>query len=294
MPQWRARALDLHPSGCRRQPTQTVVMRISDRRIKVTWIPSGGRNLTRGRCKLQAIPSKSLRYILPLLSVALLSTIGACGAEEEPSPTAQPAAKAPAAKPSPTRTPENKVSTKPKQYSAPPAMTIDSEKSYTATFKMKSGAEFVSELYPKEAPKTVNSFVFLARDGFYDGVTFHRVIPGWMAQGGDPTGTGGGSPGYSFENEFSPIRRHDGPGIMSMANRGIVGGKATNGSQFFIMHTKDSPRLDGLNEDGSAKDCAKTGVSCHAVFGKVIKGMDVVDSLEKGDVIAEIAITENE
>ena len=243
---------------------------------------------------MQAISSKSLRYIVPLLSITLLSTVGACGAEEEPTPAAQPAAQAPAAKPSPTRAPEKKVSAKPKQYSAPPAMTIDSEKGYTATFRMENGAEFVAELYPEEAPKTVNNFVFLARDGYYNSVRFHRIVPGFMAQGGDPTGTGGGSPGYSFENEFSPIRRHDSPGILSMANRGLVDGKATNGGQFFIMYTKDSPRLDGLNEDGSAKDCAKAGVSCHAVFGKVIKGMDVVDSLQKGDMIAEIVITESE
>ena len=92
---------------------------------------------------------------------------------------------------------------------------------------MEKGGEIVIELYPKEATVTVNSFVFLAREGFYNGVTFHRVIPGFMAQAGDPTGTGTGGPGYSFESELTPLRRHDGPGVLSMAN---AGGLATNGS----------------------------------------------------------------
>ena len=91
-------------------------------------------------------------------------------------------------------------------------MTIDASKGYTATFELEKGAQFTVQLFAAEVPNTVNSFVFLAREGFYDGVTFHRVIPGFMAQGGDPTGTGTGSPGYRFDNEFHPDLRHDGPG----------------------------------------------------------------------------------
>ena len=190
----------------------------------------------------------------------------------------------------------------PKQYSAPPSMTIGQVKKYTATIHMEKGGEIVIELYPKEAQATVNNFVFLARDGYYDGVTFHRVIPGFMVQTGDPTGTGGGGPGYQFENEFSPLRRHDAPGIVSMANKGIIDGQATNGSQFFIMYTQDT-RLDGLNPDGSAKDCSNRGVSCHTVFGKVISGMNVVNNITPrdpqrttapGDAIRTITIEESE
>ena len=184
-----------------------------------------------------------------------------------------------------------------KQYDAPPAMMIDPEKSYTATFTMEKGGEFTIELYPKEAPNTVNSFVFLARDGFYDGVTFHRVIEGFMAQTGDPTGTGRGGPGYSFANEVSPLRRHDAPGAVSMAN---AGGEATNGSQFFITFVP-TPFLDGYEADGTAKDCSQRGVSCHTVFGRVIEGMDVVNGISvrdpgtaatPGDAIQTISIHE--
>ena len=184
-----------------------------------------------------------------------------------------------------------------KQYDAPPAMMIDPQKSYTATVALEKGGEFTIELYPKEAPNTVNSFVFLAREGFYDGVTFHRVIEGFMAQTGDPAGTGRGGPGYSFANEVSPLRRHDIPGAVSMAN---AGGEATNGSQFFITFVP-TPFLDGYEADGTAKDCSQRGVSCHTVFGRVIKGMDVVNGISvrdpgtaatPGDVIETISIHE--
>jgi cyclophilin family peptidyl-prolyl cis-trans isomerase len=148
-----------------------------------------------------------------------------------------------------------------KQYSAPPAMGIDPKKHYTATFKTEKG-DFVVELFADKAPKTVNNFVFLARDGFYDGVTFHRVINGFMAQGGDPSGTGTGGPGYKFGDEFHPGLRHNGPGILSMANAG----PGTNGSQFFITHGP-TPHLDNR----------------HSVFGKVIQGMDVVLSIPERD-----------
>ncbi len=167
-----------------------------------------------------------------------------------------------------------------KSYDSPPAMAIDATKSYRATFTMEGGGEFVVELYAAEAPVTVNNFVFLARDGFYDGVTFHRVIPGFMAQGGDPTGTGSGGPGYRFGDEFHADRRHDRPGILSMANAG----PGTNGSQFFITFVP-TPHLDGA----------------HTVFGAVIEGMDVVNAIavrdpstttSPGDAIRSIAIEE--
>ena len=141
-------------------------------------------------------------------------------------------------------------------------MAIDPDKSYKATIELEKGGTIVIELYAREAPNTVNSFVFLARDGYYDGVTFHRVIPGFMAQGGDPTGTGTGGPGYNFDDEFHASRRHDSPGILSMANSGVRGGRGTNGSQFFIVFGP-TPHLDDK----------------HSVFGKVIEGMDIVNGI---------------
>ncbi len=148
-----------------------------------------------------------------------------------------------------------------KQYAAPPPLTIDKSKTYTATFKTERG-DFVVELFADKAPVTVNNFVFLARDGFYDGVTFHRVIKGFMAQGGDPTGSGRGGPGYRFQDEFHPTLRHDAAGILSMANAG----PNTNGSQFFITHGP-TPHLNNK----------------HSVFGKVIQGLDVVLAIPERD-----------
>ena len=121
------------------------------------------------------------------------------------------------------------TSPKTKSWSSPPAMTIDQNKTYTATMKTNYG-DIVIQLFPKEAPVTVNNFVFLARQGFYNGVTFHRVIKGFMIQGGDPTGTGMGGPGYQFKDEL-PTTRNYTKGIIAMANAGAN----TNGSQFFIM-----------------------------------------------------------
>ncbi len=146
-------------------------------------------------------------------------------------------------------------------YTAPPPMTIDPQKRYIATIVTEKG-DIVIELYADKAPKTVNNFVFLAREGFYDGTTFHRVIPGFMAQGGDPTGRGAGGPGYTFEDEFHPDLKHDGPGVLSMANAG----PNTNGSQFFITFDA-TPWLDGQ----------------HTVFGHVIEGMDVLFSISPRD-----------
>jgi cyclophilin family peptidyl-prolyl cis-trans isomerase len=161
-----------------------------------------------------------------------------------------------------------------------PSGDLDTSKAYRARFKTQRG-EFVVQLHGDKAPMTVENFVNLARSGFYDGTTFHRVIPGFMAQGGDPTGTGRGGPGYSFRDEFVPSLRHDGPGVLSMANAG----PNTNGSQFFITFGP-TPHLDGR----------------HSVFGRVVEGMEVVNSLRErdpdrdpnpGDTIETIEIEES-
>lgn len=148
-----------------------------------------------------------------------------------------------------------------KQWSTPPAMAIDPKKSYTATFKTDKG-DIVVQLHADKVPNTVNNFVFLAKQDYYDGTIFHRVINDFMAQGGDPTGTGSGGPGYEFADEFHLSLRHDKPGVLSMANAG----PATNGSQFFITHVP-TPWLD----------------SKHSVFGQVIEGMDVLMSIPARD-----------
>ena len=140
-------------------------------------------------------------------------------------------------------------------------MTIDTKKKYTATLKTSKG-DIVISLYADKAPITVNNFVFLARDGFYDSTTFHRVIKPFMVQGGDPTGSGSGGPGYRFKDEFHPSLKHNGAGILSMANAG----PGTNGSQFFITHVP-TPDLDNH----------------YTVFGQVIKGMDVVNAIPERD-----------
>src|ERR1700683_2604191 len=158
-----------------------------------------------------------------------------------------------------------------KQYTAPPPMAIDPNKKYTATLTTSRG-EIVCELFAKEAPKTVNNFVFLARDKFYDGTAFHRVISDFMIQGGDPTGTGRGGPGYKFEDETKGSPNKHKVGSLSMANAG----PNTNGSQFFITHVVTS-HLDGK----------------HTVFGKVTKGQDVVDAVAQGDQLKSVTITES-
>ncbi len=149
----------------------------------------------------------------------------------------------------------------PKQWNKPPAMEIDPKKKYTARMETDKGT-MVIQLFADKTPKTVNNFVFLARQGFYDGVIFHRVINDFMAQGGDPTGTGTGGPGYRFEDEFHPSLRHDKRGVLSMANAG----PNTNGSQFFITHVP-TPHLDNR----------------HSVFGQVIEGEDVLMSIPARD-----------
>ena len=141
-------------------------------------------------------------------------------------------------------------------YSAPPEMQIDPGKTYVATFETEKG-DIVVELFADKVPNTVNSFVFLARQGFYDNTTFHRVIPDFMAQGGDPAGVGSGGPGYTFPDEFHPDLKHSQAGILSMANRGAD----TNSSQFFITYVP-TPYLDAYDAGGNLKDCARPDVSC--------------------------------
>lgn len=153
------------------------------------------------------------------------------------------------------------MSDKPKQWSTPPEMTLDKSKTYTATFKTDKG-DIVCQLFSAKVPRTVNNFVFLAREGFYDNTIFHRVINDFMVQGGDPTSTGMGGPGYRFKDEFDSSLRHNGPGVLSMANAG----PNTNGSQFFITHVA-TPWLDNK----------------HTVFGQVIKGLDVLMSIPARD-----------
>lgn len=160
-----------------------------------------------------------------------------------------------------------------KQYDSPPEMQIDPSKKYTATIKTNKG-DIELVLFADEAPVTVNNFVFLARDGYYDGITFHRVIADFMIQTGDPRGDGRGGPGYKFNDEATALTlKHDSPGILSMANAG----RNTNGSQFFITHVP-TPHLNGK----------------HAVFGKVMgDSQTVVDQIRQGDVMESVTITES-
>lgn len=205
--------------------------------------------------------------------IALMLFVVACSTPTStPSPTSTPT---PISTPVPTPTPALTPRPAPtatniektpgeikemKQYSSPPAMTIDSKKAYTATMYTSKG-DIVLELFSQDAPKTVNNFVFLAREGFYNGTKFHRVIKDFMIQGGDPQGTGGGGPGYRFADE--PVKRDYLSGIIAMANAG----PNTNGSQFFIMH--------------KSVNLPKN----YTIFGKVTQGMDVVDKIANSPVI---------
>ena len=158
-----------------------------------------------------------------------------------------------------------------KQWKNSPPMTIDSKKNYLARISTARG-EIVLQLFPEHAPQTVNNFVFLARENFYDGVTFHRVIANFMIQGGDPSGSGSGGPGYRFADETSANPLKHETGVISMANAG----PNTNGSQFFITHS-EQPHLNGR----------------HTVFGKVLQGQDVVDTIKQGDVMLSVRIEES-
>ncbi len=157
-----------------------------------------------------------------------------------------------------------------KQWNGPPPLQIDAQLSYRARIETERGT-IVIDLYAQHAPRTVNNFVFLAREGFYDGVAFHRVIADFMIQGGDPTGSGRGGPGYRFadETQGNPLRH--GTGSLSMANAG----PDTNGSQFFITHAPQ-PHLDGK----------------HTVFGRVVAGQEVVDAIRQGDRMQRVVIEE--
>ena len=155
-----------------------------------------------------------------------------------------------------------------KQWDAPPEMQIDESKNYSVKLVTNRGT-IELELYPQHAPKTVNNFVFLAGEGYYDGVKFHRVIADFMIQSGDPTGTGRGGPGYKFGDELKDNSLKHERGVISMANAG----PNTNGSQFFITHLP-TPHLNGK----------------HTVFGKVTKGQDVVDAIRQGDTIAKVEV----
>ena len=156
------------------------------------------------------------------------------------------------------------------QWTTPPAMQIDPKKKYTATIETNRGT-IVIALSAEHAPKTVNNFVFLAKEGYYDGISFHRVISNFMVQGGDPTGSGRGGPGYKFEDETrgNPLKHTS--KVLSMANAG----PNTNGSQFFITHSPQ-PHLDGK----------------HTVFGTVTEGADVVDAIKQGDTMTKVTISE--
>jgi peptidyl-prolyl cis-trans isomerase B (cyclophilin B) len=157
-----------------------------------------------------------------------------------------------------------------KQWGSPPEMKIDPKKVYRVTMETNRGI-IELELSPHPAPKTVNNFVFLVREGFYDGVIFHRVISDFVIQGGDPTGTGRGGPGYQFEDEMkgNPLKHER--GAISMANSG----PNTNGSQFFITHSPQS-HLNGK----------------HTVFGKVVNGQEVVDAIQQGDRMERVSVCE--
>ena len=157
-----------------------------------------------------------------------------------------------------------------KKWQKPPMISIDPKTTYSALLETNAG-KIELELYPEYAPVTVNNFIFLAQEGFYDGVIFHRVISNFVIQGGDPTGTGRGGPGYQFEDELknNPLKHER--GVISMANAG----PNTNGSQFFITHSPQ-PHLDGK----------------HTVFGKVVQGIDIVDAIRQGDKIERIVISQ--
>jgi len=156
-----------------------------------------------------------------------------------------------------------------KQWDNPPAMQIDSQKTYRVMIETNRG-DMELELYPEHAPKTVNNFVFLAQEGFYDGIVFHRVINDFMIQGGDPTGTGRGGPGYKFEDEVAANPLKHETAVISMANAG----PNTNGSQFFITHSPQ-PHLNGK----------------HTVFGKVVEGKEIVHAIQQGDRMVKVIVS---
>lgn len=204
----------------------------------------------------------------PMILISALATalfLIACSLPTAPVPTSAPTS-APVAQPTARPSGAGNASSSSqgqtgsgssKKYAAPPQMSIDQSAGYTAKIKTNKG-NIVIELFPASAPKTVNNFVFLANEGFYNEIIFHRVIPNFMIQGGDPTGTGTSGPGYKFEDEIDAKLGFEKPGILAMANSG----PNTNGSQFFIT-TASTPHLNGN----------------HTIFGKVLEGQDVADTI---------------
>lgn len=192
-----------------------------------------------------------------VVACCLLAVLAGCGGGETKKEEKQP------------KGGEEKM-TESKQWDAPPEMAIDGGKTYIVEMETDKG-KITLELYPEHAPKTVNNFVFLAGEGFYDGVVFHRVIDDFMIQGGDPSGTGSGGPGYRFEDETGGNPLVHSAGVISMANSG----PDTNGSQFFITHSPQ-PHLNGK----------------HTVFGKVVEGMEVVNSIKQGDKMSKVSTRE--
>ena len=240
-----------------------------------------------------------------LIGAALWFAVGP-GKPVSPSPTAEPvdmSSSLVTQTPLPTQSEKKESLSMPtdpalrnNMYDSPPAMEIDPDRTYVATIETEKG-DIIVELFAAQVPTIVNNFVFLARQGFYDNTTFHRVIPNFMAQAGDPTGTGRGGPGYRFEDEFHSDLKHDRPGVLSMANSGAN----TNGSQFFITLVPTS-WLDAYDAQGNLKDCSRPDVSCHAVFGQVTEGLDVLNSISvrdpgqatsPGDLIKTIRIDES-
>ena len=237
-----------------------------------------------------------MKRVLGLTAISLVAVAAvACGSDGDSAGIAsEPDGSLPVA--TATTAPPAGRMLQPGDAPAPPSGALDTSKSYTATIKTEKG-DIVIELLDDIAAIYVENFVNLSRIGFYDGVTFHRVIADFMAQGGDPDGNGTGGPGYRFADQFHPDQRHDGPGIISMANAGFN----TNGSQFFITF-RETAFLDPYNEDGTPKSCNFPNVSCHGVFGKVIEGMDVLFSIRErdpgtdpnpGDTIITIEIEES-
>ena len=204
------------------------------------------------------MPIKLLSRLFIGIILILTGLVAVSCDDSAPEPAPEPEL-APTPAPAPEPVPEIAPEVKIMQWDSPPSMVIDTGKEYKAYIETEKGT-LVLELFAKDVPKTVNNFVFLAREGYYDGSTFHRVLPGFMVQGGDPTGTGRGGPGYRFEDEFTE-HGHD-AGALSMANAG----PNTNGSQFFITYVPVH-QLDGK----------------HSVFGKLVEGMDVLKSLTPRD-----------
>ena len=207
-----------------------------------------------------------MKILIWLALIAELFAATACIIETPtpaPSPTAElpqgiPATPTPAVVGNPTVTSSGQTA---KQYDRVPDIAIDTLADFTATIRTSEGS-FKVELFASEAPVTVNNFVFLSRDGFYNGLLFHRVIENFMIQAGDPTGTGAGGPGYQFQDEIVGGLVFDAPGKLAMANRPNVPG--SNGSQFFIT-TVPTPHLTGA----------------HTIFGQIVEGQDVVDSISR-------------